>query len=770
MAPENSAGPDAIVTARNVDLSSCDRELVQFPEAIQPHGVMLTVDEHSNLVLHASANCGRLLGRGPETVIGSNIVAVLGPAWRDLIATLHRMPLDAGPVNVARESFMGSERGFNLFAHRSGGLIILEMEAASPTAVAAAPNLYAKLRADTTRLQETNSLQDFLDLAVERIRAFTGYDRVMAYRFDEDGSGHVVAEAKRDDLEAYLGLHYPASDIPAPARRLFSLSWVRHLPDVDYAPVPLMAAKSPLVTGPVDMSFASLRSVSVMYTGYLRNMGVKSTMVMPLMKEGKLWGLVSAMHHAAPRHVPHEVRMAAEFLAHTLSLLMSAKEDAEAYGRVTAMQATTDLLVQNLAREADFRTALASPYVVSLLQAQVEAEGAAVVSQAGISRVGETPSESQLRDLVQWLAAANAPLFATDRLPSLYEPAHAYAGLASGVLAIRLPAKTPDYLLWFRPEKIAVFDWAGDPRKPVDVSEADGMLRLRPRHSFAQWKESVRNRATPWREDEKDAVQKLGRAIGELIVERAGKIERLSRQLDASRAELGGYAHAASHELKEHLRGIHHLTAALRRRHDDVLDDEGRQQVATILKLTQRMDSLVDALLEHARIGQTAMPLETVDLDALVDATLLPFARQLAEAGVTVRRPVALGTATCSREWVGEVFANLIANAIKYNDKAVRWIEIGTEVGRPTRYYVRDNGIGIQDADQPLIFQMFGRLHERDDYGGGAGVGLAMTHKIIEHLGGRIWVRSTPGEGSTFWFTLQADGETQEGRDPSAAV
>jgi light-regulated signal transduction histidine kinase (bacteriophytochrome) len=197
------------------------------------------------------------------------------------------------------------------------------LEKSSADVSGAASNLYADVRADIARLQDTKSLKDFFDLAVERIRAFTGYDRVMAYRFDEDGSGHVVAEAKRNDLEAYLGLHYPASDIPAPARRLFSLSWVRHLPDVGYTPVPLVAAKSPLVSGLVDMSLASLRSVSVMYTGYLKNMGVQSTLVMPLVKEGKLWGLISAMHHAAPRHISYQTRMAAEFLAHTLSLFLT---------------------------------------------------------------------------------------------------------------------------------------------------------------------------------------------------------------------------------------------------------------------------------------------------------------------------------------------------------------------------------------------------------------------------------------------------------------
>ena len=366
MDPIESAKPDEIITARNVDLSSCDRELVQFPEAIQPHGVMLTIDEHSHLVMHASANCAQLLSTGPEGVIGAHVDAVLGPAWREPLAALQRMSLDNGPVNVAREFFVGSDRRFDLFAHRSGGLIILELEI-RPAQTAPSRNLYAQLRADITHLQETKNLQAFFDLAVQRIRDFTGYDRVMAYRFDPDGSGHVVAESKRDDLEAYIGLHYPATDIPAPARRLFALSWLRHLPDVDYVPAALVSAHSPLIGGPVDMSFASLRSVSVMYAQYLKNMGVKSTMVMPLMKEGRLWGLISAMHHGAPRHIPHEIRMAAESLAHTLSLLMSAKEDAEIFERILAMNATTDRVIQSIRQKSDFMQALRAQDNLELL-------------------------------------------------------------------------------------------------------------------------------------------------------------------------------------------------------------------------------------------------------------------------------------------------------------------------------------------------------------------------------------------------------------------
>lgn len=140
-------------------------------------------------------------------------------------------------------------------------------------------------------------------------------------------------------------------------------------------------------------------------------------------------------------------------------------------------------------------------------------------------------------------------------------------------------------------------------------------------------------------------------------------------------------------------------------------------------------------------------------------SALLSLGHAVAEGGVEVRRHSRLGTALCNRERIRDVFLNLIGNAIKYNDKADKWIEIGVERGNQSHYYIRDNGIGIPEDDQHMIFQIFRRLHDREDFGGGAGIGLAFTRKIIERHGGRIWVRSAPGAGSTFYFTLAPDEE-----------
>ncbi|HEX7532621.1 MAG TPA: ATP-binding protein [Methyloceanibacter sp.] len=758
MAEIGISGNETLVTAKNVDFSNCDRELVQFAGAIQPHGAMLVVNEPDYVIIQASANCHELLGKPLDEVLGRSIAELLGDDAPRLLDQLHRMPLDHAPVHVVREFFAGSTEDVNIFAHRSGGSLILELEAVSHEKSLPHSTLYSHVRATMARLQATRGLQAFLDLAVEQIRAFTGYDRVMAYKFDEDGSGHVVAEAKREELEPYLGLHYPATDIPAPARRMFSLSWLRHLPDVDYVPVPLVPDHHPGTGEPTDMSYAILRSVSVMYSDYLKNMGVKSTMVMPLMKEGALWGLISAMHHSAPRHVPYEARMAAEVLSHMLSLLTAAKEDADGADNRQRMKAASDQLVEALCREPDLHKSLGSPERPFNLLSLVPAQGAAVVSHGEISLIGTTPPREEVAALALWLMKVNQHVFSTDRLPELYERAALFKSRASGLLSTRLSSHQAEFLLWFRPEHIEIVNWAGDPKKPMKVSETDGEIRLMPRSSFALWKESVTGRCQAWHKDEKEAVVHLRQAIMEVILSRAEEIERTNRALAEANIELDSFAYVASHDLKEPLRGIHHMASFLKRGLDGTLDAEGRQQLETILKLTRRMDDLLESLLQYSRTGRAELSVGLTDLDAVVDEALVSCKVLISETETDIRRPTRLGLAECDRVRLGEVLSNLVSNAIKYNDKRQRWVEIGVEPGEPKRYYVRDNGIGLEADARERIFEIFRRIHGPEEFGGGVGAGLTIARKIVERHGGLMWVDSELGRGSTFYFTLGPEG------------
>ena len=748
----------AMITSKSVDLSNCDREQIQYSGAIQPHGVLLVLQDPELTILQASRNTAVMLGLPAETLVGTNLLSVFS---QEQVSTLRSLFLptnrEGPPLHVLRAEFCG--RTFNVLAHRCNQSLLLELEQRDEIIGATNFDLYSGLHGAIARIESSKTLQSFLDLAALEVSRFTGFDRVMIYKFLEDKSGWVRSEVVTEGMEPYLGLHYPASDIPEPARRLFSLSWVRHQPDIAYTPVPIFPEFNPLTGKALDMSYALLRSVSVMYVDYLKNMGTTASFVMTLLKGGELWGLIACHHHTGPRHVPYEVRVACEFLAQTISLLMSAKEDLESHQYRAKLKTTQQLMTANIARRGDFAAGLMedSPNLMDF----VEAGGTSIVINDHISLLGATPAAPEIKQIVTWLSTAMSQnVFATDCLSAYLPEAAACKDVAAGLLALRFSQTKSDFILWFRPEIIQSVHWAGDPNKPVDVS-TDGQ-RLIPRGSFALWKETVSLKSSTWREVELEAVQELRAALLELVLQRADELGKLYADLERH-AKLDSFAYVASHDLKEPLRGISNYAEMLSNAYADKVDDAGKAKFATISRLCRRMGELLDSLHEYSRLGQQDLSHSDVDLNQVVSQACDLLQVRIEDAGVTVCIPRTLPTVKADGMIMVQVFMNLLSNAIKYNDKAAKEVEISYEVstlGQPV-FYVRDNGIGIAENHFEQIFLIFRRLHPVGEFGGGSGAGLTIIREIIHRLGGRIWLKSALGQGTTFYFTLGSDEVTR---------
>ncbi len=257
--------------------------------------------------------------------------------------------------------------------------------------------------------------------------------------------------------------------------------------------------------------------------------------------------------------------------------------------------------------------------------------------------------------------------------------------------------------------------------------------------------------------------------LEERVRDRTREIERRNEELHQSNKELDDFAYIASHDLKEPLRGIHNFSSFLIEDYADKLDDEGRSKLETLMRLTRRMETLIDSLLQFSRLGRVDLAIDQVDLNETVAEVLESLAITLQESGTQVRLPRRLPTVRADRARVGEIFYNLVVNAVKYNDKPEKWIEIGAikngnregESGQPPVFYVRDNGIGIQEKHHDSVFRIFKRLHGRDKFGGGTGAGLTIAKKIVERHHGRIWLESSAGEGTTFYFTLEEEKERE---------
>lgn len=253
------------------------------------------------------------------------------------------------------------------------------------------------------------------------------------------------------------------------------------------------------------------------------------------------------------------------------------------------------------------------------------------------------------------------------------------------------------------------------------------------------------------------------------------ELELRNRELRESNRELDDFAYVASHDLKEPLRGIHNYAGFLLEDYAGRLDEPGQAKLETLMRLTRRMEGLIDTLLHYSRVGRVDLAIEPVDLGEVVEDAIDSLGPLLAEASAVVTVAGPLPTVRCDRARIDEVFRNLIANAVKYNDRAEKHVEVGAlPAGTAAAgvspapaegpvFYVRDDGIGIPSKHQQVVFEIFKRLHGRDSYGGGTGAGLTIVKKVVERHGGRVWLESEPGRGSTFYFTLHGGEEGNDG-------
>ncbi len=729
------------VTAAQLD--ACSREPIHIPGSIQPHGALLVLSGDGLVCVQASANCSEFLGAGFAGIVGHPLSdAALGAATaisQAVAATPGGLP---SPILVEI-----CQRRFDVSLHRTEAGLIAEFETAGPHHA----HYHRHLQQALTDLKSAPDIKTQHQRALSFVSELTGFERVMMYRFDADWHGQVVAEHLSAPVDSYDGLHFPATDIPAQARELYRKSWLRLIPSSAYQPVPVEPAANPLTGKPLDMSFVSLRSVSPVHLEYLRNMNVAASMSISLIVGGRLWGLI-ACHHRTPRVLPFAIRAMCEIFAQVVSFEIGARQETELLSQFVQATEIQSLFFDIIAGEQNVVDALVK-YTPQLL-AFMGAGGAAIHVNEQTTLLGETPSAEQVAALLAWLQTQELhPTFETDALSQHYPPASTFQALGSGLLAVKLSRVEPHYLLWFRPEVVRTVTWAGQPDKPADANE-----RLNPRKSFAAWQQTVTGHARPWGEAERKGARELMLAINALVLRRTQTLLSENMELERRNTDLNSFAYIAAHDLREPLRNLQNYLIFMREDHSRELSSEALRKLLTMESQVAQSKELIDTLNHYSHIGRMEVTLQTVNIGTLLDDVLTSLTEMIREKGVEIRRPQPFPAIPCDPVLTREVFANLIANAVKYNDRAERWIEVGCTLapGRPATFYVRDNGIGIREKHFTDIFRMFRRLHAHEAYNGGTGAGLTIAKNIIERHGGRIWVESTFGHGTTFYFQLQS--------------
>jgi chemotaxis family two-component system sensor kinase Cph1 len=640
----------------NVNIDNCDKEPIHIPGAIQPHGVLLALQGAELRVVRASDNTLERLGIEPARVFGLTVEQILDPAAAQLIRN------NAAVRSWKRFNPISAEVGgrkFDAIVHRSGDFVVVELEPIDLVAQGTYRDYGADTHQAMIRLQGAESLAELMHSAAEVVRWVTGYDRVMIYRFSEEGHGQVVAEDRVQSLEPFLGLHYPASDIPAQARHLYVLNWLRIIADVEYRRAELLSTPDSKSTEPLDLTYSALRSVSPIHIEYLRNMGVRASMSVSLVHDDKLWGLI-ACHYYSPKFIPYSVRMTFELLGHMLSTLILSwlrKDEAEIREAIGERRVR---LLERLHR-ADYIAAGLTDVPEDLLKL-VGASGAAILEEGRFTPAGACPDEDAVRAFAAWMAREKHDFLATSRIIGDFPMAPPLGAHAAGVLALGLHETASNAVLWFRPEVVQTVSWAGNPEKTYD--EGPNGPRLNPRGSFKLWRETVQNQSERWSSSEIDAARELRAGLVDVAIRKA-------REAEQSRDMLLGMV---SHDLRNPLGAIS-LTAGM-------LKASGTESAkmthafARIAASSDRMKRMIEQLLDYTRARSGSLSMDAQDFDLVILCHQLMEEIEAAHPGSRVELDLPDACAFYGDPGrIAQIISNLLGNARHHGDPAKRLAE-----------------------------------------------------------------------------------------------
>ena len=797
--------------------SACDREPVHLPGTIQPHGMLFVLRpgaDAADRLIAASSNA--FAGPGGEDAADARSILddLLAP---DALARLERVLAgpDAADEAVLEQLATRDGRHWTGLIHRAGTQLLLELEPEQTPDPFATRRILLSLNRAIEALRHEPDAASACRVAAWHLREITGFDRVMAYRFMPDWSGEVLAEVAVPGLDSYLGLVFPASDIPATARALFASNRLRLIPDARASQVPLRAIGDGPVAGAVDLTQAVLRGVAPVHLEYLGNMNVHASMSVaisaatepagevarsddaaPSAMAGRLWGLLACHHQHGPLAVDHVQRQAAETVAQALSWRLGELAEAEAGRRVAAVQAAQPRILGGPGMTGDDDPGSSA----AALLGACGASGLAVVgSHAGDLlhdrlRIGTVPPAEALRLLVEWLDRhQGTQALLTDRLARVL-PAALLEALGPdhpcGLLATPLAeasclvtetglatqqAPSGGWVLWFRPELRRQVSWAGYKSQTPDAAG-----HLHPRASFAAWREEVAGRSAAWTEDCLVAARHFRDAVVASLLRRSALVAQEAALLRRRNEAISFFADAATHDLREPLWQVQVLSGLIRDGLQDLFGDitatggaadpaaqklardaadlELETMAGLVVTSAGRMRTMIDDLARFAVAGRDLDRVTAVPLRRLAEEALEDVGGPLRDVPDAVLSFDGLGdeTIVCDPAQFRRVFQNLISNAIKYRDAArpLRVEVTARRSGRAVRVDFADNGIGFEVADREAIFEPFRRLGRSAlNTEEGLGLGLAICQRIIEAHGGLI--EATPlAPGARFSLIL----------------
>jgi len=748
-----------IVNRDIVNLTNCEHEAIHIPGKIQPHGILLGITFQWKIDF-CTENVADYFDVPHTQMLGQDFSAVFGSgAQEEILAYTNGDGFrDAFPLEIELRG-----RLFQINIHKSDEIYILEAELLFADRERLA-DAYKQTIQFVSQMNKTTSLKDLCALVAQGTREITGYDRVMIYRFDEQYNGEVFAEDCREDLEPFLGLHYPHTDIPAQARELYIRNELRLIVDIDYVPVPIYTVDDKEGKN-LDLSLSILRSTSPIHVEYLKNIGVGATLTISLIHHGKLWGLI-ACHHYSEKNISPEIRLAAklqgQFITSQIDIRQSNDEYINAQKTNLALEQLTSLDLPVLKESIEKITN--APQLLEI----ANASGVAILTKEKLYKNGLTPSDDQIFSLIKQLKNKNVgDVFSTnkisDHFPEFDENAN-FAGLIYHSLG-----SSNGHIVWFRPETITEIKWGGDPEKRILIDSKG----LHPGNSFNIYKQIVKNQSSNWKQYEINATAQYTHTLHNQLIlimlsEEEEKYRNQSEILKETNLELENINWISTHDLQEPLRKIQLITSKMLSEIDVISTDSISNSLERVSKSANRMSGLLEDILKYTRIKNTKDTLQEVDLNEILEASIKEMSEVIIESN-TVIDAQKLPEVHAISFLMRQLFLNIIQNSLKYASPdrtpkititASQEPEIIHNLFKVYCHWIRfsDNGIGFEPQYATSIFKIFTRLHNQEQYTG-SGIGLALCKKIMQAVGGDIYAEGKPGEGTDIIIYFPCDPE-----------
>ncbi|WP_338351099.1 ATP-binding protein [Nonlabens tegetincola] len=720
---------------KKIEISTCEDEPIRFIHRTQSHGVLLVIDNDFN-ILQYSKNATDFLNVQID-LLNSNLSTLLHDE------VIYKLKIQL--INNDFKTVVDGEFSYKLSLSNEGLLLDIEKYDSTLNLLEEQQLIISALN----KMSSCNSVQEVLNTAVNEIKHFLNYDRVMVYKFDADWNGEVIAEAANNDLHSWLGLHYPAGDIPKNARDLFKEQGVRiisNLKEPDYPLFPMVNPQSGFLT---NLSNSILRGSSDIHKEYLGNMGVCATLSCAIVIEDKLWGLI-ACHHYSPKFIDFQKRQTCFLLSDIISNQITIKTSNDFISRLNQNSHVRSKLVHYMSEKWDLVHGLTNNEVTAL--DLVKSDAFIIKYDTQLSSIGLSLEDTDIKNIIKKFEVLcdengfySSNSFSKETsIPSLEKLQFA------GVVLYKISKKKGDCIIWLRKEQIAEINWGGNP----DKKQIQG--NLTPRKSFEKFTEQVREHSIPWQTHEIAAIKAFVEDVKNIIVTKFSEVSKLNRQLLSLNQELESFSYSVSHDLRGPLRGIDGFAQILMEDYMDQLDEDGKQSLQIIINSAARMNDLMDSILSYSGLSKLRKIDDDIDVEKLCNDIVKDsnMKRRYPKTQFNIQK--GLPSIYGDRAMLYQLFFNLLSNAFKYSSKkeAPQVTVSQYNDGEKDVYVVTDNGVGFDPKYGKKIFGVFTRL-VKEEYEG-TGVGLAIAQRVVFRHGGDIWAESELNKGTTIKFYFKS--------------